>query len=91
MLLATLFVGFLKTMTYLFILIFIFGVLPYAVMLIREELGFQPKTPSPEQGGHHRWGMEGANNLAQVFVLERRHRETEQYKLTHHAIAGKRA
>jgi len=90
-LLAELFLGFLKTMTYLLILIFFIGVVPYAVMLIREELGIRSKVPTADEAGHHRWGMDGANNLAQVFVLERRHRETEHYKVTHHAIAGKRA
>jgi hypothetical protein len=90
-LVAELFIGFLKTMTYLLILVFCLGVVPYAVMLVREELGIRAKAPAPGQAGHHRWGMENANNLAQVFLLERRYRETEHYKVTHHAIAGKRA
>jgi hypothetical protein len=35
--------------------------------------------------------MKNANNLAQKFLEERRYRETETYKIAHHAIAGKRA
>jgi hypothetical protein len=90
-LLAQLFVNFFQLLTYLLVLVFFLGVVPYAATLIHEELGIKPKPRQPQQAGHHRLGKENANNLAQVFVLERRHRETEHYKVTHHAIAGKRA
>lgn len=91
MLLAQLFVNFFQLLTYLLALVFFLGVVPYAATLIHEEMGIKPKPRTAEQAGRHRWGKESANNLAQVFLLERKHRETPQYKVTHHAIAGKRA
>jgi hypothetical protein len=91
MLLAEFFVSLFQLATYLLVLVFLVGVVPYAVILIQEELGIKQKPRKPEQSGHHRWGKEDANNLAQVLLMERRHRETAHYKVTHHAIAGKRA
>jgi hypothetical protein len=89
-LLAQLFVNFFQLLTYLLVLFFFLGVVPYAATLIQDEWAAKSKPQKPKSG-HHRWGMKNANNLAQKFLEERRYRETETYKIAHHAIAGKRA